>query len=155
MHPAFLLCSIQLKKELDAFDPAFFEEIEDLKYNYQEAVKKNIQYEEQLVALAKQFGVSVPCLELWVWDLYWICYQIYWPILKTSLGEILSATCVVQNSIQKLHVGVLVPSTFTYKCVGTVKKKLSKKKNKKKQNKTNKKKTKQKKKHKKPKQKKN
>jgi len=49
---------------LDAFDPAFFEEIEDLKYNYQEAVKKNIQYEEQLVALAKQFGVSVPCLEL-------------------------------------------------------------------------------------------
>ena len=64
MHPAFLLCSIQLKKELDAFDPAFFEEIEDLKYNYQEAVKKNIQYEEQLVALAKQFGVSVPGLEL-------------------------------------------------------------------------------------------
>ena len=57
----------QLKKELDAFDPAFFEEIEDLKYNYQEAVKKNIQYEEQLTALAKQFGVSVPGLEIsWV-----------------------------------------------------------------------------------------
>ena len=56
--------NLQLKKELDAFDPAFFEEIEDLKYNYQEAVKKNIQYEEQLTALAKQFGVSVPGLEI-------------------------------------------------------------------------------------------
>lgn len=100
LHSCFV--PFQLKKELDAFDPAFFEEIEDLKYNYQEAVKKNIQYEEQLVALAKQFGVSVPCLELWVWDLYWICYQVYWPILKTSLGEILSATCVIQNSIQML-----------------------------------------------------
>ena len=58
------LFNLQLKKELDAFDPAFFEEIEDLKYNYQEAVKKNIQYEEKLTALAKQFGVSVPGLEI-------------------------------------------------------------------------------------------
>ena len=55
---------LQLKKELDAFDSAFFEEMKTLKYNYQEAVKKNIQYEEQLTALAKQFGVSVPGLEI-------------------------------------------------------------------------------------------
>ena len=46
----------QMKKELDAFDPNFFEELEDLKYNYQEAVKRNIQYEEQLNSLAKQYG---------------------------------------------------------------------------------------------------
>lgn len=46
----------QMKKDLDAFDPNFFEELEDLKYNYQEAVKKNVQYEEQLNSLAKQYG---------------------------------------------------------------------------------------------------
>ena len=46
----------QMKKELDAFDPNFFEELEDLKYNYQEAVKRNVQYEEQLSSLAKQYG---------------------------------------------------------------------------------------------------
>ena len=45
--------NLQLKKEF-----------EDLKYNYQEAVKKNIQYEEQLTALAKKFGVSVPGREI-------------------------------------------------------------------------------------------
>ena len=37
---------LKLKRELDAFDSAFFEEIEDLKYNYEEALKKNVQYEE-------------------------------------------------------------------------------------------------------------
>ena len=46
----------QMKKELDAFDPNFFEELEDLKYNYQEAIKRNVQYEEQLNSLAKQYG---------------------------------------------------------------------------------------------------
>lgn len=45
-----------MRKELDSFDPSFFEELEDLKYNYQEAVKKNVQYEEQLNSLAKQYG---------------------------------------------------------------------------------------------------
>ena len=47
--------NLQLEKELDAFDLAFLEEIKDLKYNYQEAVEKNIQCEEKLTALAKQF----------------------------------------------------------------------------------------------------
>ena len=42
------LFSLQLKKELDGFDPSFFEEIEDLKFNYQEAVKRNVQVEEQM-----------------------------------------------------------------------------------------------------------
>lgn len=45
---------MQLRKELDAFDPSFFEEIEDLKYNYQEAVRRNVQYEEQLAALSQR-----------------------------------------------------------------------------------------------------
>jgi centrosomal protein CEP290 len=45
----------RLKAELDSFDPQFFEEIEDLKYNYQIAVQKNVEYEEQL----KQYGLSL------------------------------------------------------------------------------------------------
>ncbi|XP_034628260.1 centrosomal protein of 290 kDa isoform X1 [Trachemys scripta elegans] len=48
-----------LKKELDNFDPSFFEEIEDLKYNYNEEVKKNIILEEKLKKLSEQFGVQV------------------------------------------------------------------------------------------------
>ena len=44
----------QLKKELDTFDPNFFEELEDLKYNYQESVRKNVEYEEQLTKLSQQ-----------------------------------------------------------------------------------------------------
>lgn len=49
----------KLKNELDNFDPSFFEEIEDLKYNYNEEVKKNIILEERLKALSEQFGVQV------------------------------------------------------------------------------------------------
>ncbi|XP_028934656.1 centrosomal protein of 290 kDa isoform X5 [Ornithorhynchus anatinus] len=48
---------IQLKKELENVDPSFFEEIEDLKYNYNEEVKKNILLEERLKKLSEQFGV--------------------------------------------------------------------------------------------------
>ncbi|XP_042323118.1 centrosomal protein of 290 kDa isoform X6 [Sceloporus undulatus] len=49
----------KLKNELDNFDPSFFEEIEDLKYNYNEEVKKNIILEERLKTLSEQFGVHV------------------------------------------------------------------------------------------------
>lgn len=49
----------QLRKELEAFDPAFFEEIEDLKYNYQKAVERNVLYERQLRQMSRQFGVDV------------------------------------------------------------------------------------------------
>ena len=48
-----------MKKDLGAFDQNFFEELEDLKYNYQEAVKRNVQYEEKLNGLAKQYGFSI------------------------------------------------------------------------------------------------
>ena len=54
-----LLCFSQLRKELEAFDPAFFEEIEDLKYNFQKSVERNVLYERQLRLLSKQFGVDV------------------------------------------------------------------------------------------------
>ncbi|XP_049428981.1 centrosomal protein of 290 kDa [Epinephelus fuscoguttatus] len=47
-----------LKKELENFDPSFFEEIEDLKYNYNLEVKKNILLEEQLKKVCDQFGVK-------------------------------------------------------------------------------------------------
>ncbi|XP_048578634.1 centrosomal protein of 290 kDa isoform X2 [Nematostella vectensis] len=49
----------RLQKELEAFDPAFFEEIEDLKYNYKKAVERNVLYERQLKNVSKQFGVDV------------------------------------------------------------------------------------------------
>ncbi|XP_077195096.1 centrosomal protein of 290 kDa isoform X2 [Paroedura picta] len=49
----------KLKNELDNFDPSFFEEIEDLKYNYNEEVKKNIILEEKLKTLSDQFGVQI------------------------------------------------------------------------------------------------
>jgi len=48
-----------IKAELAHFDSDFFNEIEDLKYNYSESMKKNVMYEEQLRALSKQFGVQV------------------------------------------------------------------------------------------------
>ncbi|XP_012874275.1 PREDICTED: centrosomal protein of 290 kDa [Dipodomys ordii] len=50
----------KLKKELENFDPSFFEEIEDLKYNYKEEVKKNILLEEKLKKLSEQCGVELP-----------------------------------------------------------------------------------------------
>ncbi|XP_044213452.1 centrosomal protein of 290 kDa isoform X1 [Thunnus albacares] len=48
----------KLKRELENFDPTFFEEIEDLKYNYNLEVKKNILLEEQLKKVCDQFGVK-------------------------------------------------------------------------------------------------
>ncbi|KAK7121544.1 hypothetical protein R3I93_022587 [Phoxinus phoxinus] len=50
----------KLTQELKSFDPTFFEELEDLKFNYNEEVKKNIILEEQLKKLSDQFGVAIP-----------------------------------------------------------------------------------------------
>ncbi|XP_035306850.1 centrosomal protein of 290 kDa isoform X2 [Cricetulus griseus] len=50
----------KLKKELQNFDPSFFEEIEDLKYNYKKEVKKNILLEQKLKKLSEQFGFELP-----------------------------------------------------------------------------------------------
>lgn len=46
----------RLKKELENFDPTFFEEIEDLKYNYNEEVKKNVVLEDQLKKVCDRFS---------------------------------------------------------------------------------------------------
>ena len=40
----------QLRTELDSFDPSFFEKVVDVKFNYQEAVKK---YEQQITSLSQ------------------------------------------------------------------------------------------------------
>ncbi|XP_078805351.1 centrosomal protein of 290 kDa isoform X3 [Oryzias latipes] len=49
----------KLKKELQNFDPAFFEELEDLKFNYNVELKKNFLLEEQLKKVCERFGVKV------------------------------------------------------------------------------------------------
>lgn len=49
----------RMTKELVNFDPTFFEELEDLKFNYNVEVKKNILLEEQLKKLSERFGVDV------------------------------------------------------------------------------------------------
>ena len=50
---------MKLKKELSSFDPTFFEELEELKYNYQKSLEKNHIIEQQLVEISHQFGISV------------------------------------------------------------------------------------------------
>ncbi|XP_072208071.1 centrosomal protein of 290 kDa isoform X2 [Excalfactoria chinensis] len=49
----------KMRKELENFNPSFFEEIEDLKYNYNEELKKNILLEERLKKLSEEFGMQV------------------------------------------------------------------------------------------------
>ncbi|XP_056197037.1 centrosomal protein of 290 kDa isoform X5 [Falco biarmicus] len=49
----------KLRRELENCDPSFFEEIEDLKYNYNEEVKKNIILEQRLKQLSEEFGIQV------------------------------------------------------------------------------------------------
>uniref|UniRef100_A0A3P8Y3F7 Centrosomal protein of 290kDa coiled-coil region domain-containing protein n=1 Tax=Esox lucius TaxID=8010 RepID=A0A3P8Y3F7_ESOLU len=48
----------KMKRELENFDPTFFDDIEDLKFNYNLEVKKNIVLEEQLKKVCEQFGVA-------------------------------------------------------------------------------------------------
>ncbi|KAH9503689.1 hypothetical protein Btru_067161 [Bulinus truncatus] len=49
----------KLKKELNNFGPEFFEEIEDLKYNFKQSVQRNLVLEEKLKQVAQQFGLSI------------------------------------------------------------------------------------------------
>lgn len=46
-----------LRKELDAY-PEFFDEVEQLKFAYQQATRINAHYERQLELLSKQYGVA-------------------------------------------------------------------------------------------------
>lgn len=54
----------RLKKELESFDPAFFDEIEDMKYNYNLEVKKNVVLEERLQEVCERFNVDVPSVSV-------------------------------------------------------------------------------------------
>ncbi|NXU73071.1 CE290 protein, partial [Oreotrochilus melanogaster] len=49
----------KLRRGLENFDPSIFEEIEDLKYNYNEEVKKNIILEDRLKQLSEEYGIQV------------------------------------------------------------------------------------------------
>ncbi|XP_033370491.1 centrosomal protein of 290 kDa isoform X2 [Parus major] len=48
----------ELRRELETYSPSFFEELEDLKYNYKEELKKNIILEERLKHLYEEFGIQ-------------------------------------------------------------------------------------------------
>lgn len=48
----------ELRRELETYNPSFFEELEDLKYNYKEEVKKNIILEERLKQLYDEFSIQ-------------------------------------------------------------------------------------------------
>ncbi|NWX37869.1 CE290 protein, partial [Notiomystis cincta] len=48
----------ELRRELETYSPSFFEELEDLKYNYNEEVKKSIILEERLKQLYDEFGIQ-------------------------------------------------------------------------------------------------
>uniref|UniRef100_A0A663MM95 Centrosomal protein 290 n=1 Tax=Athene cunicularia TaxID=194338 RepID=A0A663MM95_ATHCN len=48
-----------LRRELENFNPSFFEEMEDLKYNYNEELKKNIILEERLKQVSQEFAIQV------------------------------------------------------------------------------------------------
>uniref|UniRef100_A0A674GD20 Centrosomal protein 290 n=1 Tax=Taeniopygia guttata TaxID=59729 RepID=A0A674GD20_TAEGU len=48
----------ELRRELETYNPSFFEELEDLKYNYKEEVKKNIILEERLKQLCEESANS-------------------------------------------------------------------------------------------------
>ncbi|XP_053798119.1 centrosomal protein of 290 kDa isoform X6 [Vidua chalybeata] len=48
----------ELRRELETYNTSFFEELEDLKYNYNEEVKKNIILEERLKQLCEESGIQ-------------------------------------------------------------------------------------------------
>ncbi|WAR07060.1 CE290-like protein [Mya arenaria] len=53
----------RLRKELGNFGPDFFEEIEDLKFNYKQSVEKNFSLEDKLRQISTQYGISIPGLK--------------------------------------------------------------------------------------------
>ena len=72
-----MIWSQQMKKELESFGPDFFEEIEDLKYNYKKAVQRCSQLETKLQQVGRQFGVSVSTDFDW-WSQQWFLEWHVW-----------------------------------------------------------------------------
>uniref|UniRef100_A0A0B7A909 Uncharacterized protein n=1 Tax=Arion vulgaris TaxID=1028688 RepID=A0A0B7A909_9EUPU len=52
----------KMRKELASFGPEFFEEIEDLKYNYKQSIHRNVLLEDKLRQIGSQFGLSIDLL---------------------------------------------------------------------------------------------
>ncbi|XP_069112823.1 centrosomal protein of 290 kDa-like isoform X2 [Argopecten irradians] len=50
----------KLKEELKGLDLGFFEEIEDIKFAFQQSAKLNVEYEKTIKKLCKQFRVPFP-----------------------------------------------------------------------------------------------
>lgn len=49
-----------LRNELNAFDPGFFEEIEDLKHEHHQLTGRAVEYERTIAQLSAQLGRPVP-----------------------------------------------------------------------------------------------
>ncbi|XP_060075293.1 centrosomal protein of 290 kDa-like [Ylistrum balloti] len=50
----------KLKEELKGLDLGFFEEIEDIKFAFQQSAKLNVEYEKTIKKLCKQYSVPYP-----------------------------------------------------------------------------------------------
>ena len=57
--------NILLRRELSAFDPEFFEELEDLKYSLKKSQDLNVEYEKSLDRLCRHYKLPFvkPCVE--------------------------------------------------------------------------------------------
>lgn len=50
----------EMRNELSAFDPAFFDEIEDLKYDHHQLKLRCQDYEQVVQELSSQIGIAPP-----------------------------------------------------------------------------------------------
>ena len=51
-----------MRDELSAFDPAFFDEIEDLKYEHHQLKQRCHDYEQVVQELSSQIGITPPVI---------------------------------------------------------------------------------------------
>ena len=52
-----------MRDELSAFDPAFFDEIEDLKYDHHQLKLRCQDYEQVVQELSGQLGITAPVID--------------------------------------------------------------------------------------------
>lgn len=50
--------NVALRKELDAFDPEFFDEIEDLKFERQKLTRQVGRYKEKILLFSSELGIA-------------------------------------------------------------------------------------------------
>ncbi|KAF3855243.1 hypothetical protein F7725_023298 [Dissostichus mawsoni] len=102
----------KLKEELENFDPSFFEEIEDLKYNYNSEVTKNILLEEQLRKVCEKFGVEVelPIVSSKLWEKRSVSVSVY-ESKRTSCSRLKRCPLSLQKEENKSFLSVFSPPT--------------------------------------------